>query len=64
MLHASYYDDLGDQAIGVARHTDGTGTARGLRVWRRRQEAQARLRGLPLEAGYGPPLDALSSQAL
>jgi len=62
LLYASYYDDLGDQAIGVARYTDGTETARGLRVWRRRQKAQARLRDLLLEAGYEPPLDALAPE--
>jgi len=65
LLCASYYDDLSDQAIGAARYADGTDTARGLRVWRRRQKAQARLRDLLLEAGYEPaPLDTISSQAL
>jgi DNA-directed RNA polymerase specialized sigma24 family protein len=64
LLCSSYYDDLGDQAIGAARYADGTPTARGLRVWRRRQKAQARLRDLLLAAGYELPLDALDSQAL
>jgi DNA-directed RNA polymerase specialized sigma24 family protein len=61
LLCASYYDGLSDQAIGAARYADGTDTARGLRVWRRRQKAQARLRDLLLEAGYE---DALGSLAL
>ena len=61
LICASHFDGLGDQAIGAARYTDGTDTARGLRVWRRRQKAQARLRDLLLGAGYEPALD---SQAL
>ena len=65
LLCASYYDGLGDQAIGATRYADGSDTARGLRIWRRRRKAQARLRDLLLEAGYEPaPLDALGSQAL
>ena len=65
LLCASYYDDRSDQAIGAARYADGTDTARGLRVWRRRQKAQARLRDLLLETGYEPAsFDTLSSQAL
>ena len=61
LLCSSYYDGLSDQAIGAERYADGTDTARGLRVWRRRQKAQARLRDLLLEAGYE---DALGSLAL
>ena len=65
LLCASYYDDLSDQAIGATYYADGTDTARGLRVWRRRQKAQARLRDLLLEAGHEPaPFDLLNSQAL
>jgi DNA-directed RNA polymerase specialized sigma24 family protein len=62
LLCSSYYDGLSDQAIGAERYADGTDTARGLRIWRRRQKAQARLRDLLLEAGYEP--DVLGSQAL
>ena len=65
LLCASYYDGLSDQAIGAIRYADGTDTARGLRVWRRRQKAQARLRDLLLEAGYEPAsLESLGGQAL
>ena len=65
LLCASYYDGLSDQAIGAARYADGTDTARGLRVWRRRQKAQARLLELLLEAGYEPAsLESIGGQAL
>ena len=65
LLCASYYDGLSDQAIGATHYAEGTDTARGLRVWRRRQKAQARLRDLLLEAGYEPAsFDHLTGQAL
>jgi RNA polymerase sigma factor (sigma-70 family) len=46
ILVAWYYDRLSDQEIGAALFgsENGTAQARGLRVWRRRQRAQGRLR--------------------
>jgi DNA-directed RNA polymerase specialized sigma24 family protein len=53
VLVAWYYDQLSDQEIGAALYGAGNGTAqaRGLRVWRRRQRARARLRDLVIAEG-------------
>jgi DNA-directed RNA polymerase specialized sigma24 family protein len=55
ILEGYYYDGLTDQEIGTRQYGDeGSGQARGLRVWRRRQKAQERLRTLLVENGIDP----------
>ncbi len=55
ILEGYYYDHLTDQEIGgrLFGH-EGSGPARGLRVWRRRRKAQERLRTLLEENGIDP----------
>lgn len=65
LLCASYYDNQSDQEIGARLYDEGTATARGLRVWRRRQKAQAHLRQRLRDAGYEPEVqDTSAGQAL
>jgi RNA polymerase sigma factor (sigma-70 family) len=52
VLIGHYYDGRSDQDLGTELFGEsGTLTARGLRVWRLRQKAQARLRDLLLAGG-------------
>lgn len=63
VLIGHYYDGRSDQDLGTELFgQEGTVTARGLRVWRIRQRAQARLRGLLLAGGFEP--GSYASQAL
>lgn len=65
LLCASYYDGRSDQNIGAELYGEGSDTARGLRVWRRRQKAQARLREVLIEGGFeDQSTEALSTQAV
>lgn len=54
LLEGMAYDNLTDQAMGTALYgaQDGTAQARGLRVFRRRQRALARLGQLLMERGF------------
>lgn len=56
LLLAWFYDHRSDQEIGsdLFGEDDGTAQARGLRVWRRRQRAQARLKDLLIDVGIDP----------
>lgn len=55
VLIGHYYDGRSDQDIGTELFGHvGTVTARGLRVWRIRQRAQARLRDLLAADGFAP----------
>lgn len=56
ILIAWYYDQRSDQDIGEALYgaENGTAQARGLRVWRRRQRAQGRLRDALIARGIDP----------
>jgi len=55
VLIGHYYDGRSDQDLGTELFGQvGTVTARGLRVWRIRQRAQARLRDLLLAGGVEP----------
>jgi RNA polymerase sigma factor (sigma-70 family) len=54
ILEDYYYDGLTDQEIGAQLYEDGSEQARGLRVWRRRQKAHARLETILVENGIDP----------
>lgn len=55
ILEGYYYDDLTDQEIGAQLYgQDGSEQARGLRVWRRRQKAHARLETILVDNGIDP----------
>ena len=55
VLIGHYYDGRSDQDLGTELFgKEGTVTARGLRVWRIRQRAQARLRDLLVAVGFEP----------
>jgi DNA-directed RNA polymerase specialized sigma24 family protein len=63
VLIGHYYDGRSDQDLGAELFgEEGTRTARGLRVWRIRQRAQARLRDLLQAVGVEP--GNYASQAL
>jgi RNA polymerase sigma factor (sigma-70 family) len=63
VLIGHYYDGRSDQDLGTELFGEsGTLTARGLRVWRLRQKAQARLRDLLLAGGIDA--EASSGQAV
>lgn len=66
ILESYYYDDLTDQEIGDRLYGDETTEqGRGLRVWRRRKKAHARLKTLLIEGGMAPSEYApLASQAV
>jgi len=53
ILCEHYYAGRSDQEIGTDLYgTEGSAQARGLRVWRRRQKAQARLKDLLISHGF------------
>jgi DNA-directed RNA polymerase specialized sigma24 family protein len=55
ILERYYYDDCTDQEIGAQLYgEDGSEQARGLRIWRRRQKAHARLETILVENGIDP----------
>jgi len=55
VLLSAYYDNLSDQEIGTDLFGDVAGPqALGLRVWRRRQKAQGRLKDRLVAAGVDP----------
>ena len=55
VLIGHYYDGRSDQELGTELFGEtGSVTARGLRVWRIRQRAQARLRDLLTAVGIEP----------
>jgi DNA-directed RNA polymerase specialized sigma24 family protein len=55
ILIGHFYDGRSDQDLGTELFGEkGTLTGRGLRVWRLRQKAQARLRDLLLSSGFDP----------
>lgn len=55
IVEGYYYDGHTDQEIGGLLYGDeGSEQARGLRVWRRRQKAQAQLRTILVEEGIDP----------
>lgn len=65
LLESYYYDDQTDQEIGTHLFgDDGTEQARGLRVWRRRQKAHARLKTLLVENGIDPSDYSVACQAV
>ena len=55
ILSGYYYDSRTDQELGAELFGPSSSTqANGLKVWRRRQRAHARLRELLLECGIDP----------